>query len=316
MIAEYAHRPNMISGYVTTSETVTLMNDSGNSFILNSPHIKLRDWINKDDLSHSMLCMNPNALHLFEDNYQHINWFCMSMNTNLKAIKIIEKNPTHVNLNYLSVNPNAMHILEKNFDRYRNPKIGSINWGTFSSNPAAIPYLEKYLYKINWDMLSLNPGAINLLTQNPKQINWTLFSRNPNPIAIKMLEENQEKIDWAYLSSNPNAMHLLEKNLDKIDWDYLSSNTHPNAIKMLEKNINRIDWNQLSKNPEAIHILEKNKSCINLYFLSRNPAIFEYNYQQMSIERTRIIFEELMKKALHPSRIQKMLDMGMDIFDF
>jgi hypothetical protein len=36
----------------------------------------------------------------------------------------------------------------------------------------------------------------------------------------------------------------------------------------------------------------------------------------MAEQRIRIILEDLMKVALHPKRIKKQLDMGMDIMDF
>ena len=93
-------------------------------------------------------------------------------------------------MEWLSGNPSAIHLLEKNFDIYKDEKIGKINWDKFSTNPAAIPFLEKYLYKINWNLLSLNPEAIPLLKQYPEKINWHCLSQNTNPIAIEMLEEH------------------------------------------------------------------------------------------------------------------------------
>jgi hypothetical protein len=37
--------------------------------------------------------------------------------------------------------------------------------------------------------------------------------------------------------------------------------------------------------------------------LSKNPSIFQPDYQEMSKDRTKIIYQELMQRALHPSRV-------------
>ena len=126
------------------------------------------------------------------------------------------------------------------------------------------------------------------------------------------MEENKDKIDWKYLSRNTNAIHLLEKNQDKIDWYYLSSN--PNAIHLLEQNQDKIDWYFLSSNPNAIHLLEKNQDKIYWSSLSFNPSIFEIDYGFLK-ERCDIYKEELIKMALHPHRIMKILENCIDIED-
>jgi hypothetical protein len=95
------------------------------------------------------------------------------------------------------------------------------------------------------------------------------------------------------LSGNPNAIHLLEKNPEKIDWYVLSGN--PNAIHLLEKNPEKIHWRWLSKNPS---IFFKKISC---KFLT---------------ERMNLIREELMMKCMHPSRLERFLEMGGEIDDF
>jgi len=59
-------------------------------------------------------------------------------------------------------------------------------------------------------------------------------------------------------------------------------------------------------------LLEKNLDKINWYKLSANPAIFELDYETLK-ERCLIYNEELIQKTMHPSRIQKYLDMGISI---
>jgi hypothetical protein len=123
-------------------------------------------------------------------------------------------------------------------------------------------------------MLSRNPNAAPLLKQNADliyKINW-VCNLNPNP----NLNSHVEQINW---TQNSNDLSLLEQNQHKIDSDNLSEN--PNAISLLQKNQDKIDW----------------------FWLSKNPSIFEPDYQEMSKKRTKIIYQELMEKALHPSRM-------------
>ena len=74
----------------------------------------------------------------------------------------------------------------------------------------------------------------------------------------------------------------------------------------------KINLDNLSYNPNAFSILKKNLDKINWRNLSGNPSIFELNYDYLK-ERCNLYKEELIQKALHPSRIQKYLDMGFSI---
>jgi hypothetical protein len=109
-----------------------------------------------------------------------------------------------------------------------------------------------------------------------------------NPNAIPILKENRENINWAVLSGNPNAIELLRENPEKIDWRVLSGN--PNAIPILKEKGEKIDWD----------------------WLSTNEAIIEVNYEGLQ-ERCEVYKEELMGMALHPCRIEKLLDQGICI---
>jgi len=140
---------------------------------------------------------------------------------------------------------------------------------------------------------------------------WYWISRNPN--AIHIIEKNLDKIDWIILSSNPNAISILEKNLDKVNWVILSSN--PNAIHIIERNPDKIIWKYLSENPNAIHLLENNQDKIQWYWLLRHETIFELDYSALK-ERYSIYKDELLEIALHPSRIKKLLDSGIEMGDF
>jgi hypothetical protein len=78
-------------------------------------------------------------------------------------------------------------------------------------------------------------------------------------------------------------------NSNEIDWDL---SQHPNAIQYLEQNLDKNDWEMLST----------------------NPSIFELDYNAIKV-RCCIYKEELMMKALHPSRIAGYLEIGMEMED-
>jgi len=132
------------------------------------------------------------------------------------------------------------------------------------------------------------------------------LSKNPN--AIEILKKNQDKIDWNQLSENLNAIELLKENPDKIDWDELSGNL--NAIELLKQNPDKIDWDELSGNLNAIELLKENQNKINWYVFSLNPSIFIYDYEKIR-KNFEELGEEIIAKALHPSRLFKL----MDIYD-
>ena len=70
----------------------------------------------------------------------------------------------------------------------------------------------------------------------------------------------------------------------------------------------------LSTNPNAYPLFVKNPDKINWGRLSENPSIFkiEYDYKRLK-ERCNMYKEELIQFTMHPSRIQKLLDMGLSI---
>jgi len=79
-------------------------------------------------------------------------------------------------------------------------------------------------------------------------------------------------------------------------------------------NIHKLSWKKISYTPNAINLLEKNQDKIDLFWLSENPSIFELDYDALK-ERCAIYKQELLKNALHPSRIQKYLEDGITIGD-
>ncbi len=294
--------------------------------------IKNPDKINLDGLIKNT---NPNigpllehSLELFTEN--HWRWMS-SFSSNPTIIDFLEKHLDKVLLCYLSNNTcnDAIKILEKKMD--------DISIWCYSN-------------------LSANPSAINIIKNNIINIWWPSICQNAHPEAISILEKNVDKIDFYELSSNYNAIHILEQNLDKIDMFRLSTN--PNAMNILMKHPELIDDVGILANPNALSYLEShvkdNKTNSLDYMATYNPKAFEFiekmleqgiisnvdipdihkklilndsfeslfdlDYQAMSKVRIKLIQEELMAKAFHPSRVSKWLDYhcenGGEVADF
>ena len=274
--------------------------------------MELLDWIPASKLSITMLQSNPNA------------------------IDYIEKNNISKMFPLLSANPGALRYL------YRDPSIIKQGCWFNNPNPAVIPFLENCDYqKSPWaqEALLKNPNALHLvdvryitnlqgLCRNSSllaiqiikdsidelsDIEWNNLSSNPS--ALSIIEQHLDRVNWAYLSSNPSAIHLLLKNPENISWYHFSKNTHHLAIKHIKNHLDKIHWQHLSKNPSAIELLKENQDKIDWYWLSGNPAIFEYNYAKMAKERNKLLQEELISFALHPSRVCKWLSQGYTLAD-
>jgi hypothetical protein len=76
--------------------------------------------------------------------------------------------------------------------------------------------------------------------------------------------------------------------------------------------VDKIHWIGLSENPNAIHLLEKNPNKIKWGCLSSNPSIFELDYNAIK-ERCSVYKWELLDVAFHPSRIEKYIEMGIEM---
>lgn len=205
----------------------------------------LRDKKNYDNIHFTNLCGNPSAIDMIEDLLKHhpkrVDWFGLSMNPN--AIHLLEQNPTKIEWFALSFNPNAIHLLEQNLDK--------VHWDALSANSNAIHLLEQNLNKISWDNLSANPGAVRLLKQHPDKINLSCLATNPNPEAFHLLEEA--------LEPRPFVGNVRLHHLDLLDHPhYLFSNPCAvQLIKQLLKNgiSNWCFWAELGENPNLIEIV-------------------------------------------------------------
>ena len=166
-----------------------------------------------------------------------------------------------------------------------------LDWSSLSKNPNALDLLEKNQNKINWYNLSLNPNAIEFLKKNANKINLFSLALIINPDSIKILQENPDKIN----------LKLLSKNRDEMFSYFIRMIQYPNSHSVLDEN----EWSsKLSHDPNDVEFLEKNQDRIDWKLISANPSIFELDYEAMKIAN-QLIYEELLKEVMKPSRVFK-----------
>jgi hypothetical protein len=142
---------------------------------------------------------------------------------------------------------------------------------------------------------------MDIIKANPdKPWNWIMISENPN-LTIEMILSNPNKQwNWNEISRNPNiTMDIIKANPDK-PWNWIMISENPNlTIEMILSNPDKIwSWFLMSRNPFI-----KEKELFELRILKMNHQQFVQNY----------LFEELVKIALHPDKINKYLEMGYTI---
>ncbi len=304
--------------------------------VYSDPHADVIDFIRTNNINITMLS-SFNMLGVMQMNPELIirsfaRGFDLSIDVFLTKMKNGIFNEDHWRILSRSNDSVILSFLEA------NPDI--IDWYSLSENPSwdAIRILKNNPDKIIWDIISCNPSAIDMLENNPDKIDWTNICSNPN--AIRIIEQNMHQIDFTTLSVNPNAIHIIEQNLNHICRHNLSFNpnamqvlinhpelivldcilTNPNAISYLETQIEHMTINhiyKLARNPKGIPLIQKiyeegrissyDMSYITGELLRKNMSLYDLDYQEMSKIRTKLIYPELISKALNPSQIEKWL---------
>jgi hypothetical protein len=276
----------------------------------------LEHSLDKFDYFHRMwMCRyssNPTVMAFLEKHPDKIIWSDLSENTCDDAIKILEKNQDKIDLFELSGNSSAMDLIKKNLDK--------VNFGKLctNTNPEAILILEQNLDKIDefdwYYRLLSNPSAIHIIEQNLDKIvnlpSFYFLSKNSN--AMDLLMKHPELIHNRCIFANPNALSYLEsldRNNIKKRLDYMAGN-NPNAFQFIEKMLNQ----GIISNNDIYNIHS------HLIANDSFESLFDLDYQAMSKTRTKLLQDELMAKAFHPSRVAKWLDYhcenGGDVADF
>ena len=154
-----------------------------------------------------------------------------------------------------------------------------------------------------------------------------------NPIYKLLKWVPINKLIFYELLKNPRAKYFLEKNSDKLSYNLETINLlEENLEKNLEKNIEKLEWSILNDwiilpenivlhenivlpepEPLPVQLIEENIDKINWKIESSNPNIFELDYNNMSILRTELIFQELMIKTWSRNRLCQCINMEDEI---
>lgn len=279
--------------------------------------MELLPWIDPDKLYYKALNRNVNAIHFLKQHPECIHFSYFIGNKLYKPVleDYLFNSDIRSQL-YFNEHSNIEHfirIIDYNYN----------DWELICSHPSCIDLMienpKKYRY--DWEIISKNPKAVPFLIKNFDRIKWSHLCLNQSKEAIELVIQYPDKIDWLTLSSNSFAIDYLRQHRDKIDRGGICWNE--NAIDIIEELMNLRDnyilytfnWMGLSQNKNAIHILEQHQEKIVWAQFSENPSIFCYPYQKLALERSNLLREDLMKKTLHPSKIQYWLENGLDIED-
>lgn len=282
----------------------------------------------KDFIDFTGLCLNtnPKVISYLEKHLDEIDWHMLSSNPN--AIKLLLNNYDKINWNGLSLNNCAFKLLFENQDK--------IDWTNicFNDNPKIISeIIAKNLDKnLSWSALSSNNTneAFNIIKENKDKIDWSCLSFNSNDQAIDLLLENPDKINWANLSSNDNEriIEIFNNNQDKIDWFQLALNYNDNNRKIISKTMTNKQKEELTVNNQISifdyydFVIHTNYSYCNYedylhkkWLECDSNNLYEVDYNQMR-KNFEIMGEEIIKEALHPKRVCKLIEAGYDLEDF
>jgi len=277
------------------------------------------------------------AVEMLKNNPQLVDLHGLIRNPNPKITPLLEQyleqfKTTHWLRMCRSNHKVILEFLEKHID-----KINDDNWRQLSRNEheIAISILQKNPHKINYNVLSGNPSGFEIMKQHMDLINWNYFAGNTHPDAIRVIEQNLElvctddywsdvpwKMSYCTLSQNPNAFHILLENPHFINFKCLMYNPSPSALAYIEANATQINNSHvpyLVNNPNGLSLIEKllkqgqitQEAVLESYTeLLTHPALFDVDldYQELSKERSKIIYNELLEKAFHPSRVSRWLD--------
>jgi hypothetical protein len=274
--------------------------------------MELLHWIDEDNLCIDLLNRNENAIDYLNRHPDKIRLKHLFRNKKFNILPFIFEQFDHIDdESIMSICTNIQSDIES-IIRQINYK--QQHWTYICSNPSCIELIEENPKQFihNWSAISMNKNAYSLIIHNFQYIDWNFVCLNQSMNVLHFIIQYPEKLNWNLLSMNPAAISILKLYPSRIVYWALSCNY--NAIDLIEQNLDKISWSGLSKNKNAIHLLEKHKNFIDWKLFSMNPSIF-YNYQQESMERMDILREDLVKKSLHPSRIQYWLENGLSIDD-
>jgi hypothetical protein len=287
---------------------------------------------NLDKVNWVYLSRNSAGFQLLLANKDKIDWDALGYNMAENTYLLYEDNIDKIT-NWMPICKNESAWINKVLDG-NIEKLNNIEIIELSSNPAAIPVIEKYLHLMIKYGLVMNPyvqdgiydantlfayignripinycsyaGFVTFLRHNRDKID-KYICMNTNPYAEELIEqylekEDMDKIDYPnepywlpLLSANPAAVQCMKKYIKYIYWSNFSGLEE--AIDIIRENIDMVDWNALSGNRLAMNILEMNQNKINWENMSHNIGIY--------IDQTRANSENKNKKNKFECKCQQ-----------
>jgi hypothetical protein len=222
----------------------------------------------------------------------------ISCNPHPGAIEFLKANPQYINWDFISSNPFAMDLIHENPDKVNNSML-QLNPNSFTTN--------WFLFHKNTDIFSNFVLSDRIIGNKSMEAHEFILQHRPH-FTTKNYYEFVSYNSFAFKHASQHEPHILPY----LDSYILSEN--PEAVDFITTTPEKIYWPKFCKNPAAIPYIQCNTDKIKPS-IWQNPGIFELDYQAMSIQRTKILLEELMEKSLHPSRIEYWIMNDVEIDD-
>lgn len=283
---------------VSYETVIRYMSENINSFDLIST-LPITDW--------ERLSANPAAIRLIEKNIEMADWSRLSKNS--AAVPLLKKYYEFIDWTMLSENPNAEELLCSNIKYVNMYHLCSYNSNVVNIVNIMLENDPDNIHLLCWYSLSMNPLAVSLLEKYPNKVNWGVIVRNSN--AFHIIKQNIDRIDdlgWEMLNRNPYAAEFLKQYPEKIQkyHGYIDPMEQSNDTQQ-----ESVNWEELSFSSKNTDFLRENIDNVNWNSLSMNPFIYTYDYEQMK-KNMDTLREELIKKALHPTRVINWIELDCD----
>lgn len=309
--------------------TLLSFNECAHSIFITYPEYV--DW--------KYLSLQPFAINILTNHQAYIDWDYLSFNEN--AIPLLKNNIDKVNWRAIMFNKNGKEIIENNLDN-----ICWTEWKIFTQLIKKLDKLDKKVYAPGIDYINIITNMNYDLKQNYKNnLNYFgkcfIYDGLFNVSNTEIINHNGVNF---YVCGN-NYSHLL-RNIEgcvypaihTFKMDYIryaqqidrpfaqlvkdaSTFIGPSQFNPINAICNNIEFkNIIQENPDKIRwifkLLDSLYSDENLYTeILDNIDIITLDYQQMAIERTNLLREELMMKVWHPSNVERWLNSGFTIDD-
>jgi len=304
-------------------------NDGAHSLFINYP--KLVNWKylslqpfaidiltnNQDKIDWDYLSFNENAIDLLKNNYDKINWRAIMFNKNGKTI--IENNLDHICWTEWKIFTKLLKKIDKLDKRIYTVGVYSFN------NITDITYELKQNYKNNLNYFGkcfvyeslINIDDIEIINETNVNfylpgINYSLLLREKTDCVYPEIFKYKENYIKCLLQTDKSFAVLIKEITDYIGpptYNPIHTICNNNEFKeIVQNNPDKIEW--------LLKFMDSFGGNDSLFLSILDYInIITFDYQKMSIERTRILREELMMKVWHPLNVAKWLNSGIPIDD-